>query len=248
MTNANARMESAAPQPGEPEQDAGQAVPVPMRPLNTPEQMLRIVEALLFAAESPLSEEEIAGALPEGADVAALLEQTRERYAQGGVNLVRVAGKWQLRTASDLRYLLRKDVKETKKLTRVALETLAIIAYHQPVTRAEIEDIRGVGMSKGTLDALMDIGWVKPRGRRRAPGRPVTYGVTEQFLIHFGLDSLKDLPGLAELKGAGLLDASLPPDFSLPSPAPEDDALSADEDPLDAPDDDEPPLEMHLPE
>ncbi len=248
MTNANARMEPAAPQPGAPEQDAGQAVPVPMRPLNTPEQMLRIVEALLFAAENPLSEEEIAEALPEGADVAALLEQTRERYAQGGVNLVRVAGKWQLRTASDLRYLLRKDVKETKKLTRVALETLAIIAYHQPVTRAEIEDIRGVGMSKGTLDALMDIGWVKPRGRRRAPGRPVTYGVTEQFLIHFGLDSLKDLPGLAELKGAGLLDASLPPDFSLPSPAPEDDALSADEDPLDAPDDDEPPLEMHLPE
>ncbi len=248
MTKADARMEPAAPQPGEPAQDAGQAVPVPMRPLNTPEQMLRIVEALLFAAENPLSEEEIAGALPDGADVAALLEQTRERYAQGGVNLVRVAGKWQLRTASDLRYLLRKDVKETKKLTRVALETLAIIAYHQPVTRAEIEDIRGVGMSKGTLDALMDIGWVKPRGRRRAPGRPVTYGVTEQFLIHFGLDSLKDLPGLAELKGAGLLDASLPPDFSLPSPAPEDDALSADEDPLEPPDDGEPPLEMHLPE
>ena len=222
--------------------------PVPLRPLTDRAQQLRIVEALLFAAAQPLSDEEIAEALPEGADVAGLLEELRARHADGGVNLVRVAGKWQMRTAEDLRYLLRKDVKEERRLGRVALETLAIIAYHQPVTRAEIEEIRGVSTSKGTLDLLMDIGWVKMRGRRRTPGRPVTYGTTEEFLVHFGLESIRDLPGLAELKGAGLLDSAIPPDFEMPLAPPSDDALTEDEDPLEPEDDVEPPLDMHLPE
>ncbi len=245
MTNALTQAQQEAPAPAQ--ESGGRDVPVAMRPLNTPGQMLRITEALLFAAEHPLSEEDIAEALPEGADVPGLLEQIRQRYEQSGVNLRKVAGKWQLRTADDLRYLLRKDVTETRKLTRVTLETLAIIAYHQPVTRAEIEEIRGVGMSKGTLDILLDIGWIRLRGRRRTPGRPVTYGVTDEFLVHFGLESLDDLPGLAELKGAGLLDASLPPDFSMPSPA-SGEALDEDEEPLEQQDEDEPPLEMHLPE
>ena len=222
------------------------AAPVALRPLTDRAQMLRVVEALLFAAEKPLSADEIAEALPEGSDVASLLEETKERYADRGVNLVQVSGKWQLRTAEDLRYLLRKEVKETRKLSRATLETLAIIAYHQPVTRAEIEEIRGVSMSKGTLDILLDIGWIKLRGRKRTPGRPVTYGTTEEFLVHFGLDSVRDLPGLAELKGAGLLDSNLPPDFEIPVPA-GDDVLAAEEDPLEA-DEDEPPLDMHLPE
>ncbi len=229
------------------ERDA-EGMPVSLRPLTDRAQQLRIVEALLFAATQPLSDEEIAEALPEGADVSSLLEEVRARYAEGGVNLVRVAGKWQMRTAEDLRYLLRKDVKEERRLGRVALETLAIIAYHQPVTRAEIEEIRGVSTSKGTLDLLMDIGWVKMRGRRRTPGRPVTYGTTEEFLVHFGLNSIRDLPGLAELKGAGLLDSAIPPDFEMPLSPPSDDTLTEDEDPLEQEDDTEPPLEMHMPE
>ncbi len=209
-------------------------------------RQLRIVEALLFAAEAPLAEEEIAEALPPEADVGALLEHLRAEHAERGVNLVRVAGKWQLRTAEDLRYLLRREVREERRLSRVALEVLAIIAYHQPVTRAEIEEIRGVSMSRGTLDILMEVGWVRMRGRRRTPGRPVTYGTTEGFLVHFGLESIADLPGLAELKGAGLLDSALPPDFDLPAMA-ADDALAADEEPL-VEEEEEPPLDMHLPD
>ena len=219
----------------------------PLPPAAEEARQLRILEALLFAAEAPLSEEEIAEALPRGADVSALLAGMRQAYAERGVNLVRVAGKWQLRTAEDLRYLLRRNVREERRLSRVALEVLAIIAYHQPVTRAEIEDIRGVSMSRGTLDILMEVGWVRMRGRRRTPGRPVTYGTTEEFLVHFGLDSIADLPGLAELKGAGLLDSAIPPDFDLPAVA-GDDALSAEEEPLAEEEEDEPPLEMHLPE
>ncbi len=217
-----------------------------LRPHDDPQHMRRVAEALLFAASQPLSQEDIARALPEGADVAAVLEDLRVKYEGSGVTLVQVAGKWQMRTAADLRYLLRREVKEQRKLSRVTLETLAIIAYHQPVTRAEIEDIRGVSMSRGTLDTLMDIGWVRMRGRRRSPGRPVTYGTTEEFLVHFGLNSLNDLPGLSELKGAGLLNASLPPDFQIPSPA--QDALADDEEPLEQMEEEEPPLEMHLPE
>jgi len=211
-------------------------------------QQKRIVEALLFAAPKPLSEEELAEALPANAEVGALLEALREEYAERGVNLVRVAGKWQLRTAEDLRWLLRREQKEQKKLSKAALETLAIIAYHQPVTRAEIEDIRGVAISKGTLDVLMEAGWVKIRGRRQTPGRPVTYGTTEEFLAHFGLERIDDLPGLRELKGAGLLDADIPPDFMMPV-AKEESLLDEEnaDDPFAAPEmEEEPPLEMHL--
>ena len=152
-------------------------------------------------------------------------------YAGRGVNLVRVAGKWAFRTAEDLSFLLEHNALEQRKLSRAALETLAIIAYHQPATRAEIEEIRGVGISKGSLDVLLEIGWVRLRGRRRAPGRPVTYGTTEAFLEHFGFDSIRDLPGLSELKGAGLLDSNLPPGFTVPEPN-DSSALREDEDPL----------------
>jgi segregation and condensation protein B len=181
-------------------------------------EKLRILEALLFAASEPLDEQWLAGHLSDGEEVAALLDELRGLYAGRGINLVRVAGKWAFRTAEDLGYLLEKHAVEERRLSRAALETLAIIAYHQPVTRAEIEEVRGVSTSKGTLDVLMETGWIRPRGRRRAPGKPVTYGTTEAFLNHFGLESLKDLPGLAELKGAGLLDSNLPPDFKVPEP------------------------------
>jgi segregation and condensation protein B len=155
----------------------------------------------------------------------------QQEYAPRGVNLVRVAGKWTLRTASDLAWLLTRESTVPRKLSRAAIETLAIVAYHQPVTRAEIEEIRGVTTSKGTLDVLLETGWVRLRGRRKAPGRPVTYGTSEAFLSHFGLDALADLPGLDELKGAGLIEGTLPADFSVPVPS-DDPALRDDEDPL----------------
>ena len=177
-----------------------------------------------------------------------LAEGERRRGAAGGaeaastpgrgVNLVRVAGKWAFRTAEDLAYLLERYAVEERRLSKAALETLAIIAYHQPVTRAEIEEVRGVSTSVGTLDILLETGWVRPRGRRRAPGRPVTYGTTEHFLTHFGLDSIKDLPGLAELEGSGLLDGNLPPDFTVPEPT-DVAALMPDELPLEAGDDED---------
>src|SRR4030095_2362335 len=163
--------------------------------------------------------------------ISGLLRELQQAYAERGVNLVQVAGKWQFRTAGDLSFLLSRDAVEQRRLSRAALETLAIIAYHQPVTRAEIEEIRGVSTSKGTLDVLLETGWIKLRGRRRAPGRPVTYGTTEAFLAHFGFDQIADLPGLNELKGAGLLDSNLPPGFSLPNPNDAPD-LREDEEPL----------------
>jgi segregation and condensation protein B len=209
-------------------------------------QQRRVVEALLFAASGPLGEKDLAVALPKDADIPALLASIQEDYAMRGVNLVRVAGKWAFRTAEDLSFLLRKEATEQKKLSRAGHEVLAIIAYHQPVTRAEIEEIRGVATAKGTLDMLMEIGWIRMRGRRRTPGRPVTYGTTDAFLEQFGLDSVRDLPGMAELKGAGLLSGNLPPDMFIPTPK-DDDALGPDEDPLDG-DEMEPELEMHLPE
>ena len=181
-------------------------------------EALRIVEALLFAASEPLDEAFLARHLPADADVGALLAEVQGFYAGRGVNLVRVAGKWAFRTASDLAYLLERHALEEKRLSRAALETLAIVAYHQPVTRAEIEEIRGVETSKGTIDILLETGWVRPRGRRRAPGKPITFGTTAAFLDHFGLESIKDLPGLADLKSAGLLDSTLPPGFQVPSP------------------------------
>ena len=192
---------------------------------------LRILEAVLFAADEPLDEKALTGRLPAGADVHALLVQLQQEYASRGVNLVRVGGKWSLRTAGDLAWILTRETVVTKKLSRAAIETLAIVAYHQPVTRAEIEDIRGVTTSKGTLDVLLETGWIRLRGRRKAPGRPVTYGTTEAFMSHFGLDALADLPGIDELKGAGLMDKSLPAGFSVPVPS-DDPALREDEDPL----------------
>jgi segregation and condensation protein B len=194
-------------------------------------QELRILEAVLFAAAEPLDETALAGRLPEGTDIKALLEQLQQDYAPRGVNLVRVGGKWSLRTAGDLAWILTRETVVSKKLSRAAIETLAIVAYHQPVTRAEIEEIRGVSTSKGTLDVLLETGWVRLRGRRKAPGRPVTYGTSETFMSHFGLDALTDLPGIDELKGAGLIDRTLPTGFSVPVPS-DDPALRDDEDPL----------------
>ncbi|MFC3051306.1 SMC-Scp complex subunit ScpB [Kordiimonas pumila] len=170
-------------------------------------QDCRMVEAILFASESPLSVEEMTERLPEGVDVVAHLATLQEIYALRGVNLVLVAGKYMFRTAEDLSFLLRREIDEPRKLSRAAVETLAIIAYHQPVTRAEIEDIRGVTISKGTLDVLMEAEWVRIMGRRKTPGRPATYGTTQEFLVHFGIETIKDLPGLHELKAAGLLDS-----------------------------------------
>ncbi|HEX4295836.1 MAG TPA: SMC-Scp complex subunit ScpB [Rhizomicrobium sp.] len=189
---------------------------------------LRMTEALLFAAEEPLEAKALATSLPEGADVPALLDELQRQYEKRGVTLLCVADKWQFRTAPDLAFLLRKEKPEQKRLSRAALETLAIVAYHQPVTRAEIEDIRGVALSKGTIDALMEIGWVKIRGRKRTPGRPVTYGTTEAFLVQFGLESVNHLPGTDELKAAGFLEAIPPSGFDVPSPT---DQLGPDEDP-----------------
>jgi segregation and condensation protein B len=201
-------------------------------PMSDPEA-LRIAEALVFAAAEPLDEATIASRLPEGADVQAIMAELQRVYAGRGVNLVRVARKWTFRTAADLSWLLSREDREQKKLSRAAIETLAIIAYHQPVTRADIEDIRGVAVSKGALDVLMETGWIRMRGRRRSPGRPITYGTTQEFLIHFGLDTVGDLPGLDELKGAGLLDGRLPPGFGVPLPS-DDAALAEDEEPLEA--------------
>jgi segregation and condensation protein B len=192
---------------------------------------LRILEALLFAADEPLDEKVLAARLPAGCDVRALLLELQGEYAARGVNIVRVGGKWSLRTASDLAWLLTRETVVTKKLSRAAIETLAIVAYHQPVTRAEIEEIRGVTTSKGTLDVLLETGWIRLRGRRKAPGRPVTYGTTEAFMSHFGLEALADLPGLDELKGAGLVEKSLPAGFTIPIPS-DDPTLREDEDPL----------------
>jgi len=189
----------------------------------------RAVEALLFAAGEPLSLTDLAGRLPQGADIAAALTSLTQRYVGRGVELDCVAGRYRFRTAPDLAYLMSEVREEPQRLSKAALETLAIVAYHQPVTRAEIESVRGVGLSRGTLDHLLELGWVRMRGRRRTPGRPVTYGTTDAFLEHFSLASLADLPGAAEMKAAGLLSLDLPPDFQTPNPAT---ASSADEDPL----------------
>ena len=192
----------------------------------------RIVEALLFASAEPLAEAEFEFHLGPDAPLDDLLAGLAADYAPRGVNLIRTAGKWAFRTAEDLGHLLVREREEPRRLSRAALETLAIIAYHQPVTRAEIEDIRGVATSKGTLDVLMESKWIKLRGRRRTPGRPVTYGTTEAFLDQFGLQAINELPGLSELKGAGFFDGRLPADFDMPEPS-DAPGLRADEDPLD---------------
>ena len=212
--------------------DAPTAEPETTAAAQTRPEELRLLESLLFAAGQPLDEATLARRLPKDVDVKATLAALKAEYATRGVNLVRVGRKWMFRTADDLSWLLTKETVETRKLSRAAIETLAIIAYHQPVTRAEIEEIRGVVAAIGTLDVLLRTGWIRPRGRRKAPGRPITYGTTEQFLTHFGLEEVGDLPGLDELKGAGLLEGNLPAGFAVPMPS-DDSTLRDDEEPLD---------------
>ncbi len=209
----------------------------PSGDVETGESDLRLLEALLFAAVEPIDTQTLRDRMPEDVDVGALLARLSRDYAGRGVNLVRVADRWRFQTAPDLEHHLT-DVKEApRKLSNAALETLAIIAYHQPVTRAEIEDVRGVAVSRGTLDVLMELSWIRLRGRRRTPGRPVTYGTTDDFLAHFNLETLTDLPGRDDLKAAGLLDPRLPKDFEMPEPKMMDD-ISTDEDPLEMETDD----------
>jgi segregation and condensation protein B len=196
-----------------------------------PFEHVRMAEAMLFAAAEPLDEATLAARLPEGADVPGVLAALVAHYAPRGTNLVHTGAGWSFRTAGDLAPLLRREAVERRKLSRVGLETLAIVAYHQPVTRAEIEAIRGVSVARGTLEMLLETGWIRLRGRRKAPGRPVTFGTTAAFLDHFGLEAVSDLPGMAELKAAGLLDGRLPLDLTVPVPR-DDPALGPDEDPL----------------
>ena len=203
----------------------------PEMAIETRPEELRLLEALLFAASEPLDERTLAKHLPAGVDVRGALKRLQIEYAQRGVNLVHIGNKWTFRTANDLSWLLTHEAVEPKKLSRAAIETLAIVAYHQPVTRAEIEEIRGVSTAKGTLDVLLETSWVRPRGRRKTPGRPLTYGTTPEFLSHFGLEALSDLPGLDDLKGSGLFDGTLPAGFDVPEPS-DDPALRPDEDPL----------------
>lgn len=189
----------------------------------------RMVEALLFAAAEPLDIESIADRMPGGADIEALLCRITERYEARGFNLVQIEKTWRFVTAADVAHVLEKEKVTPRRLSRAAMETLAIIAYHQPCTRADIEDVRGVQVSKGSLDQLLEIGWVAMRGKRKdVPGRPTLYGTTPEFLSHFTLETVQDLPGLSDLKAAGLLDARLPPGFSVPVPQ-DGDELADDE-------------------
>jgi segregation and condensation protein B len=195
-------------------------------------ETLRMVEAIIFASAEPVAEKVLAARLPSGIDLAAVLAALCRDYEKRGVNLVRVGDAWAFRTAGDLAFLMSREAVEQKRLSRAALEVLAIIAYHQPATRGDIEEVRGVETAKGTIDVLMETGWIRIRGRRRTPGRPVTYGTTQAFLDHFGLEDIHDLPGLDELKGAGLLSARMPSNFSVPIPMGDSDDLTEDEDPL----------------
>jgi segregation and condensation protein B len=195
-------------------------------------EAMRMAEAIVFASAEPVSERALAARLPEGLDIPLVMLELQRIYQNRGVNLLHVGQGWAFRTAGDLAFLMSRDAVQQKKLSRAALEVLAIIAYHQPVTRAEIEEIRGVETSRGTLDTLMETAWVRMRGRRRTPGRPVTYGTTEGFLDHFGLEELRDLPGIEELKGAGLLSPRMPSNFSVPLPPADPDLLTDEEDPL----------------
>ena len=197
-----------------------------------PAETVRMAEAIVFASAEPVTVKALAARLPEGTDVPPVMAQLARLYEGRGVNLVRVGEAWAFRTAGDLAFLMSRDAIQQKKLSRAALEVLAIIAYHQPATRAEIEEIRGVETSKGTLDTLLESGWVRLRGRRRTPGRPVTFGTTDAFLDHFGLEELRDLPGMEELKGAGLLSPRMPSNFAVPQPPADPDMLADDEDPL----------------
>jgi len=174
-----------------------------------PEQQ-RMVEAILFASSTPVTVAELKNRMPQGSDPVFALDELKVQYSSRGVNLVKVGDGWAMRTSADLSFLMRKETIETRKLSRAAVETLAIIAYHQPVTRLEIEEVRGVGVSKGTVDLLLEMDWIKFGRRKMTPGKPVTFVVTQHFLDHFGLESAKDLPGLKELKSAGLLESTIP--------------------------------------
>lgn len=171
----------------------------------------RMVEAILFATADPVSVKELTGRMPHGCDPAEALATLRKRYEGRGVNIVKVGDAWAIRTAADLGFLMQKETVETRKLSRAAIETLAIVAYHQPVTRAEIEEIRGVSVSRGTIDQLIEMEWIRFGRRKMTPGRPVTFVVTQEFLDHFGLENARDLPGLKELRAAGLLESRPPP-------------------------------------
>ncbi|ACT59087.1 chromosome segregation and condensation protein, ScpB [Hirschia baltica ATCC 49814] len=180
---------------------------------------LRRAEAILFATTIPIAAGELVEMLPPGVDVADILMQLQKTYAGRGIQLMEIAGGWRFQTAPDLAFLFEETREEEKKLSKAAMETLSIIAYCQPCTRAEIEDVRGVAVSKGTLDVLLEMDWIKLRGRRKTPGRPVVYGTTNAFLEHFGIDGLDSLPGREEMKAAGLLSANIPDDFDMPRPS-----------------------------
>ena len=179
---------------------------------------LRVLEALLFAASEPLDAESMKARLPKGSNLNKLLSLLKAQYENRGVNLVKTGNKWSFKTAQDLSSMMKKEKVVQRKLSKAATETLSIIAYHQPVTRAEVEDIRGVHFSPGTLDVLMELNWVRPIGRKKVPGRPIIYGTTERFLEYFQLEQVSDLPGLEELKAAGLLESRLPPNLDIKEP------------------------------
>ncbi|ASM72098.1 MULTISPECIES: SMC-Scp complex subunit ScpB [Roseobacteraceae] len=183
----------------------------------------RMVEAILFATAEPITVRELEARLPHGCDPAEALVYLRKRYEGRGVSVTRVGDAWAIRTAPDLGFLMQKETVETRKLSRAAIETLAIIAYHQPVTRAEIEEIRGVSVSRGTVDQLLELEWIRFGRRKMTPGRPVTFVVTQDFLDHFGLESARDLPGLKELRAAGLLENRPPPGGDVPRDDDEED-------------------------
>ena len=183
----------------------------------------RMVEAILFASADPVSIADLTARMPHGCDPAEALAYLRKRYDGRGVTVLRIGDAWAIRTAPDLGFLMQKETVETRKLSRAAIETLAIVAYHQPVTRAEIEEIRGVSVSRGTVDQLIEMEWIRFGRRKMTPGRPVTFVVTERFLDHFGLETARDLPGLKELRAAGLLDNRPPPGMTVLGEVPEDD-------------------------
>ena len=182
-------------------------------PLSDFSDQLRAVEALLFASSDPIDEKTLIEILPENADIEKIIEKIQDFYKGRGVELKKINNKWMFKTASDLSFIMQKEAKVQKKLSKAGLETLSIIAYHQPVSRAEIEEIRGVSVSPGTIDTLLELNWIRIKGRRKAPGNPITYGTTEEFLVHFDLANIQDLPGLDDLKSTGLLDSNLPPNM-----------------------------------
>jgi len=188
----------------------------------------RMVEAILFATAEPVTVKELTGRMPHGSEPAEALVHLRKRYEGRGVQVVKIGDAWAVRTAADLGFLMQKETVETRKLSRAAIETLAIVAYHQPVTRAEIEEIRGVSVSRGTIDQLIELEWIRFGRRKMTPGRPVTFVVTENFLDHFGLENARDLPGLKELRSAGLLENRPPPGTALPDDEPDEDENQTD--------------------